>query len=159
MYLFYRYFWWRKPGWVKKIDYEDIDARFEEFLQACDAALLAPVLPGFEVAPQHYLDAGQVWNGQPPLEVGSDYCVSTIQEIKKRREAALTAKPIGDPWEVRLPTSLVRLHNTSELPRRTKDATGKWNPVPETGAFSGLSPAIVVAGERGDTGSGESQNG
>lgn len=145
MYLFYPYFWGRKPEWVKMINFEDVDPKFEEFLQAGYARVVVPVRPGFEVPLQHFLDTGQVWNGEPLPEVGTDLYVSIIQEIKERQGAPLEEELFGDSWDVRLPTSLTRLRNTSQLPKWEKDGEGDWQPVPEEdGEISGPSPAPIV---------------
>ncbi len=34
--------------------------------------------------------------------------------------------PVGDPWEVRVPTSLVKLRDDDQLPRWQKQADGTW---------------------------------
>lgn len=145
MYLFYPYFWGRKPQWVNLINYEDVDPKFESFLQAGYARVVVPVRPGFEIALQHYLDTGVIWNGQPLPEVGSDMYVSIIQEIKERQDAPLGEEPYGESWDVRLPTSLVRVKDSSTLPKWEKNEEGEWEPVVEENPeISGPSPAPIV---------------
>jgi len=37
--------------------------------------------------------------------------------------------PQGDPWEVRVPTNLVKLRADDQLPNWEKDAEGNWTEV------------------------------
>jgi hypothetical protein len=37
--------------------------------------------------------------------------------------------PRGEPWEIRLPTTLVALRPDGTLPRWVKDETGEWIPI------------------------------
>jgi hypothetical protein len=122
-----------------------VDPKFEHFLQAGYARVVVPVRPGFEIALQHFLDTGMIWNGQPLPEVGSDLYISIIQEIKEQQGAPLGEEEYGEPWDVRLPTSLVRLKDSSKLPKWVKDEDGEWKPVEEEDPeISGPTPAPVV---------------
>jgi hypothetical protein len=88
------------------------------------------VRPGFEDAVVHFLETGQVWNGGDLPEIGSPLYVDILDEIKARLDAPGKRTPVGDPWDVRLPTTLVRLSPSPELPRWQKDDSGNWVPVP-----------------------------
>jgi hypothetical protein len=129
MYLFYPYYWGRKNNWLARSQLQDVDPQFAEFLRAGAARVVIPVRPGFETAVAHFLDTGEIWNGANPPLLSSPLYVSIIQEIKERDEAPGTEVPQGDPWDVRLPTTLVRLRPDGSLPIWQKNAAGEWVPV------------------------------
>lgn len=153
MYLYYPYFWGRKPFWVDKINMEDVDTDFQDFLKAGAARLVVSVRPGFEAAVQHYLETGEIWNGIDPLEidVSSELYLPIVEELMAQDDALLEEEPVHEPWDVRVPTSLVRLRNTSELPTWEKDADGTWLPVPESSdEVVGPTPGASSSGDSGD---------
>jgi hypothetical protein len=81
-----------------------------------------------------FLETGQVWNGGDLPEIGSPLYVDILDEMKERLKAPGLRTPVGDPWDVKLPTSLVRLSPSAELPSWQKDENGNWVPVePEEG--------------------------
>ncbi len=115
-YTFYPYFWGRKPRWVTTSQLDDPDPQFAAFLQAGAARVLVPVRPGFEDAALHFLATGNVWNGGPVPQVGDELYLSLAREITEAQNAAAGGDPVGKPWEVRVPTSLVWLQPGPELP-------------------------------------------
>jgi hypothetical protein len=129
MYLFYPYYWGRKNNWLARSQLQDVDPQFAEFLRAGAARVVVPVRPGFETAVAHFLDTGEIWDGANPPLLSSPLYVSIIQEIKERDEAPGVEVPQGDPWDVRLPTTLVRLRPDGSLPTWQKNAGGEWVPV------------------------------
>jgi hypothetical protein len=116
MYFFYPYFWGWKPGWKNRILLDDVDPAFADFLRGGAARVVFPVRPGFEEAVVHYLDTGEIWNGGPPPDISSSLYVSIIKEIQEATGAPGQEVPVGDPWLVRLPTTLVRLRPNDDLP-------------------------------------------
>ena len=59
---------------------------------------------------------GQIWGGGAmPGITDTDYLPIT-EEIKARDDAPGTETPQGDPWEVSLPTTLIRLRDDDTLP-------------------------------------------
>jgi hypothetical protein len=129
MYLFYPYYWGRKDNWLNRSQLQDVDPQFAAFLKAGAARVVLPVRPGFETAVAHFLDTGEIWDGANPPLLTSPLYVSIIQEIKERDLAPGDEVAQGDPWEVRLPTTLVRLRPDGSLPTWQKDAAGVWQPV------------------------------
>jgi hypothetical protein len=129
MYLFYPYYWGRKANWLDRSQLQDTDPQFAEFLRAGAARVVAPVRPGFESAVVHFLDTGEIWQGADPPLLTSPLYVSIIQEIKERDQAPGTEVAQGDPWDVRVPTTLVRLRPDGSLPEWKKNAAGEWVPV------------------------------
>ncbi|NHJ86881.1 MAG: hypothetical protein FK734_15570 [Asgard group archaeon] len=130
MYLFYPYFWSRKNQWIEKLHIQDTDPIHTEFLKSGAARVLLPVREGFEAAVAHFMETGETWSGDDvPDDVTSPLYLDIIKEIKERQEAPLDEIEQGDPWEVRLPTSLIKLRVDSELPKWKKDKeTLEWIP-------------------------------
>lgn len=131
-YVFYPYFWGRKAEWIDRMLDQDVDPQFEEFLKAGAARSVVPVRPGFEEAVLHFLETGEIWDGaDSPPEIGSPLYVSLVTEIKERTNGITDIVPIGEPWEVRVPTDLLHLRADDKLPRWEKQENGTWLPVEE----------------------------
>lgn len=110
-YTLYPYFWGAKKRWTTLYTLEDNDPLFTAFLQAGMARVIVPVRPGFEDAVAHYMNTGQIWNGGevPTLNDQEGLFVSIYDEMRKP-----VGTPIGDPWEIKLPTNLVILQKNAE---------------------------------------------
>lgn len=117
-YVFYPYYWARGETWDQRFDDDDPAHRFRQFLQAGWARVVVPVRPGFEEALHYYLLTGNVWEGRDlPPRIGDDLSMSIADEIRSRTDqGVLQAIPHGSAWDVRVPTSLVYLRETSDLP-------------------------------------------
>lgn len=116
MYFFYPYFWGWKQGWKNRMLLDDVDPRFGDFLRAGAARVVFPVRPGFEAAVVHYLETGEIWNGGPPPDISGSLYVPIIKEIQEATGAPGGEVAQGDSWEVRLPTTLVRIRANNDLP-------------------------------------------
>ncbi|HEY7665396.1 MAG TPA: hypothetical protein VH934_19945 [Xanthobacteraceae bacterium] len=127
-YLFYPYYWGRKVNWPNRALLQDSDPQFAEFLKAGSARVVVPVRPGFEAALAHFMDTGEIWEGADPPTLTSPLYVSIIDEIKERTQAPGDEVAQGGPWDVRLPTTLVRLRPDDSLPTWSKQADGSWLP-------------------------------
>ncbi|MES2662565.1 MAG: hypothetical protein V4629_04595 [Pseudomonadota bacterium] len=128
MYFFYPYYWGRKSNWLKRALMQDVDPLFAEFIKAGAARVVLSVRPGFEKAVAHYFSTGQIWNGGDLPDITSPLYVSIIDEIRERDKAPGLEVAQGDPWEVRLPTTLVILREKPGLPKWQKNAQGEWLP-------------------------------
>lgn len=128
-FFFYPYFWGRKGGWMDRALLNDVDPLFADFIRAGSARVVLPVRPGFERAVGYFLATGKIWNGGDLPWIGSGLYVSIIDEIRERDDAPGDETPYGDPWDVRLPTSLVILRQEASLPAWEKNAAGEWVPV------------------------------
>jgi hypothetical protein len=126
MYVFYPYYWGRKAGWLDRSVLRDTDPQFAEFLRAGAARLVVPARPGFETAVAHFLDTGEIWEGADPPLLSSPLYLDIVQEIKERDDAPGIEVPQGPHWDVRLPTTLVRLREDGSLPVWIKNAAGEW---------------------------------
>lgn len=127
-YFYYPYFWGWKPAWAKHMLLDDVDPLFADFLRAGAARVVFPVRPGFEAAVVHYLETGEIWNGGPPPDISSSLYVPIVKEIQEATGAPGSEVPVGDPWLVHLPTTLVRLRANNDLPSWKKDADENWVP-------------------------------
>jgi len=124
VYFFYPYFWGWKSGWKNRLLLDDVDPSFGEFLRAGAARVVFPVRPGFEAAVIHYLETAEIWNGGTPPDISGSLYVPIVAEIQQSTGAPGNEVPVGDPWLVRLPTTLVRLRPHNDLP--------EWQKVDET---------------------------
>lgn len=126
MYFHYPYYWADKERWLKIIWKTDVDPMFRDFLRAGSTRVVFPVRPGFEAAVVHFLETGETWNGSDPIDINSSMYVNIVDEIKSSQQASQGEIPTGDPWDVRLPTTLVKLRLDDKLPSWKKDQTGAW---------------------------------
>jgi hypothetical protein len=125
VYFFYPYFWGWKNGWAKRMLLDDLDPDFADFLRAGAGRVVFPVRPGFEAAVIHYLDTGEIWNGGPPPNITSSLYVPIVTEIAEADQRPGDEVPVGDPWEVSLPTTLVRIRPNDDLPT-WEQVAGEW---------------------------------
>ncbi len=128
MFFLYPYFWGRKPNWTKRALLQDVDPIFGEFIKAGSARIVVSVRPGFEHAIDHFLNTGETWDGGDLPPITSPLYVSIIEEIRERDKAPGTEIAQGDPWDVRLPTTLTKLRDQPSLPSWRKNAQGEWVP-------------------------------
>jgi hypothetical protein len=125
--VFYPYYWSRYPRWEQRVNREDVDPAFLEFLQAGAARVVLPVRPGFEVAVSHYLETGEIWNGDgDPPPINSPLYFPIVEEIKERTQAPEGEIVVGDPWDTFVPTPLVILRREGNLPKWTRVNPPDW---------------------------------
>jgi hypothetical protein len=124
--LTYPYFWGRKGQWDERIAYEDVDPIFNQFLKAGYCRVAVPVRPGFEGAIDHFTTYGEIWNGGPLPTISNPLFLPIADEIAERLDRPGDEIPQGDPWLVRIPTTLVRLRPDDQLPKWRQDANGEW---------------------------------
>jgi hypothetical protein len=128
-FVFYPYFWARESHWQSLLAIEDNDPIFQEFLTSGYARVVVPVRPGFESNVEHFRQTGQVWSGgKLPVITDSDY-LPIWEEIKAKLNAPGSEEPVGEPWEVVVPTKLVKLRTTDQLPEWEKQEDGNWREV------------------------------
>jgi hypothetical protein len=127
LYVLYPYFWGRKARWITALHFTDPDLDFAAFLKAGAARVQVPVRPGFEKAIAHFCQFGEIWEGNdPPLRDDALY-VPIIEEITENLGKLDEGVPFPEgsqPWEVRIPTSLVLLQNLDEIPGIRDALTG-----------------------------------
>lgn len=124
----YPYFWGRKSEWTSRIAFEDADPLFNNFLKAGYCRVTVPVRPGFEAAVDHFMNFGELWNGGPLPHISDDLYLPIADELAERLDRPGDEVPEGEPWTVRLPTSLVKLRQDGSLPTWRKNEDGDWVP-------------------------------
>ncbi len=122
-YLFYPYFWGRKSRWAKVTSsIEDPDPSFEQFLTAGSCRVVVPVPLAYADTVTAMLQAKEktlaekVWLGVGTPTLESPLYESIAEELRKQTDDLFGAKPEGEPWEFKLPTTLVWLQPDSALP-------------------------------------------
>lgn len=124
LYVFYPYFWAEKSQWVQLSQLNDDDALFSKFLQAGSARVQVPIRPGFEFAILTYLQTGQLWQAEGDFidanedGVPDELQVSILNELKEgilKPDDDSAGEPVGEPWKVRVPTSLVIIDSNSGI--------------------------------------------
>lgn len=130
MTVYYPYFWSRKPKWLERILIKDTDPLHAEFLKAGSARVVVAVSENFELAVTHFLETGEIPEDEELLNINSPLYRPIVEEIKNRQGARGEEIRQGDPWEVKLPTSLVKLKSDDSLPEWEKSPDGNWNPKP-----------------------------
>jgi hypothetical protein len=119
VYVFYPYFWGRRPNWITALHLTDPDPDFAAFLKAGAARVQVPVRPGFEDAVAYYCQFREVWEGNDAPLIDDDLYVPIIDEITEnlgKCDEGLPYPEDAQPWEVVVPTSLVLLQNLEEIP-------------------------------------------
>jgi hypothetical protein len=122
----YPYFWGRKSKWAERIHHEDPDPLFNQFLKAGYCRASVPARPGFEGAIDHFMTFGELWNGGPLPPVSSPLYLRIADELAERLDRPGDEIPQGDPWIVRLPTTLVTLRPDDKLPKWEQNEEGEW---------------------------------
>jgi len=116
MYVFYPYFWGRRQKWYDTALLSGTDPLFMEFLKAGAARVVVPVRLQLEADVKYFLMTGQIWSGGGLPEITDTDYLPITEEIKERDNAPGDEKPQGDPWEVVLPTTLIKLREDDTLP-------------------------------------------
>lgn len=116
-YMFYPYFYGRFGEWSRRvIELGDPDHNMAAFLRAGAARVLVPARPEFAEALLQFAQFGNVPSGVESLLTAGDAIVAMIEEVRARGvDSVPNAEPEGEPWEVRLPTSLVLLQDPQEV--------------------------------------------
>ncbi|MCI0693837.1 hypothetical protein L0337_17750 [candidate division KSB1 bacterium] len=118
MYLLYPYFWGQIKKWYEQYKYlDERDYLFGQFLRAGSARVLISVRPHYELAVVHYLYTGEVWNGGPAPVINDDLYIPVHEELRNQQDDLHGGTPEGEPWEYIVPTPLVYLQQSSELPK------------------------------------------
>jgi hypothetical protein len=136
MYRYYPYFWGRKKYWNDRLQLNDEDSQFAAFLNAGAARVTLPVRKGYEGAVATFLNgsdklpAGTIPSEAELLAVTTGLYVPLFAEILGDDAGPDTARPYGNPpvkWEIRLPTTLVKIRTDDKLPKweQTTDSDGR----------------------------------
>jgi hypothetical protein len=125
-YVSYPYFWGRRSSWITGLNLKNNDPLFLNFLQAGYARVVVPVRIGFEKSLHFYLHCGLPWIG------GALPCIGDLSQRPLYLDIAEEIKdltggnnqesedPIGQPWEIKIPTTLIKLRPDDKVPSWTR---------------------------------------
>jgi hypothetical protein len=115
-YVCYPYFWGRASRWAKRLHaVADPDPALAAFLRAGAARVQLPVRPGFEEIVLRFAQDGFVAEDGEEVSLLEGPTVAIVDEIKAAADLLSDATPVGDPWEVTLPTTLTLLQDGGDL--------------------------------------------
>jgi hypothetical protein len=147
MYIFYPYFWGRKTTWYNNALQTNADELFQQFLNAGAARVVIPVRPGFESAVTHYMIKLEPWNGGGLPSISDSTYLPIAQEIADSEGAPENEVPVGDPWEVTIPTQQVILTGGT-LPAWQQADPTQWVWTPAPAAANAPAPATVAKAKK-----------
>ena len=122
MYLHYPYYWARKERWLDLALLQDVDPEHAHFLRAGSTRVSVPIRPGFEAAFLHFMETGNITGASDPPSESSPATIDIVTELRSQ-QGVLAGQIVGEPWEVRVPTTLVWLQGSSLLPTWSADGT------------------------------------
>src|SRR5262249_44266041 len=121
-YTMYPYFWTGRDDWPQQSRLNDPDPLFAEFLRAGAARVIVPVRPGFELptALRLAIELPKGWLSSPAPVVAKEPWLSIAEEVRAHQDDTV-GKPVGKPWPVVLPTTLIMLDDGKDLFNPPKD--------------------------------------
>jgi hypothetical protein len=75
----------------------------------------------------HFLHTGIIWDGGNPPDIHSLQYAPLLHELREGEQKAGTEEARGEPWTLRMPTTLVKLRDDDKLPA-WKQVGGEWVP-------------------------------
>jgi hypothetical protein len=114
-YNFFPYYWTGRSQWHAFRAMSSPDPTFESFLTSGQAGVTVSVKPGCERAVLMFLRMGRVWTGGY-LGLFDNLDMLTVYDDVEEGVQFDPPLQIGDPWTVRVPTSLIKLQEDSVLP-------------------------------------------
>lgn len=124
-YAFLPYFWGAQTSWVSKLVSAEPDRGFADFLGSGAARVVLPVRPGYEKAFERFLLKGTVPTTAEMLDVGGPLWASLSDLLRMQAAPEGEETPVGEPWEFRLASDLLRARQDGSMPRWTF-ADGVW---------------------------------
>ena len=120
LYKYLPYFWGRKKYWNDRLQIDDVDPDFAAFLRAGAARITVPVRKGYEAVVATFMLNGTLPSTSDLLAVSTGLYVPFYVELMGSDGAPDSAVPYGNPpleWELRVPTTLVKVRTDNTLPR------------------------------------------
>ena len=105
----YPYFWGSKDQWDERLGYDDPDPAFVDFLQAGFARVSVPATARLRGRDRPLPHLRRDLERRPLPTISSPLYLPIADEIAERLDRPGDEVPQGDPWTVRVPTSLVKL--------------------------------------------------
>lgn len=116
---FMPYFWGSRSSWVSKLLGLERDPQFAAFLGSGAARVVLPIRPGYEAAFEKFLNTGKTPTTDELLDVGGPLWVSLMTQLREQGAANDKEAALGDSWEFRIASDLVRARRDDLLPKWT----------------------------------------
>jgi hypothetical protein len=129
-YAFFPYFWGSRASWVSKLLNTEAEPQFASFLSSGAARVVLPIRPGYEAAVELFLNTGKTPTTAELLDVGGPLWVSLMSQLRSQGAQDDTESPVGEPWEFRIASDLIRARRDGLLPQWSL-AAGKWVESPD----------------------------
>jgi hypothetical protein len=129
-YLFYPYFWSGQQSWIAKILTREEDGKFASFLSSGAARVIVPIRPGYEAAFERFLHTGITPSTDEMLDVGGPLWVAFVDQLRSLDGLEAAEVAVGEPWQIRLATDLVRARADGSIPKWSF-AAGAWSEAPD----------------------------
>jgi hypothetical protein len=120
---FMPYFWGSRASWVAKLLGLERDPQFAAFLASGAARVVLPIRPGYETAFETFLNTGATPTTDQLLDVGGPLWVSLMTQLREQGAAEDGEVAVGDSWEFRVASDLVRARHDDLLPMWTLEGT------------------------------------
>lgn len=127
---FFPYFWGSRGSWMSKMLSAEKNTRFAEFLSSGAARVILAVRPGYEVAVEHFLNSGTIPTTDELLDVGGRLWVALVDQLREQQGEGDVETAVGEPWEFRIASDLVRARRDGLLPKWTL-SNGEWVEEPD----------------------------
>lgn len=129
-YACFPYFWGSRASWISKILDAEANPQFSAFLASGAARVVLPIRPGYQAAFERFLNTGKTPTTDELLDVGGPLWVSLVSQLKHQGADDDSEVAVGDPWEFRLSSDLVRARRDGLLPMWSL-VGGKWVEKPD----------------------------
>jgi len=129
-YAVYPYFWGSRSSWVSKLLGNEANPAFAAFLDSGAARVVLPIRPGYERAFERFLNTGKTPTTDELLDVGGPLWVSLVAQLRAQGAPDAAEVAVGEPWEFRLASDLIRARRDGLLPRWTLNG-GAWVEQPD----------------------------
>lgn len=116
---FVPYFWGSRTSWVNKLLGTERDPQFADFLGSGGARVVLPIRPGYEAGFEKFLNSGQTPTTDDLLDVGGPLWASLVSQLRAQGAEDDLEAPVGEPWEFRIASDLVRARRDDLLPKWT----------------------------------------
>lgn len=117
---FMPYFWGSRSSWVSKLLGLERAPQFAAFLGSGAARVVLPIRPGYEAAFEKFLHTtGKTPTTDELLDVGGPLWVSLMTQLREQGAANDKEAALGDSWEFRIASDLVRARRDDLLPKWT----------------------------------------
>jgi hypothetical protein len=97
------------------IQRSNADDVFTEFLQADLAQVFVPVHPDHSLKVLYYLNSGMLWQAADQLCPVNPEHIELASELKKLEQLTDDERTESEPWEIKIPTSMMVLDEEGSL--------------------------------------------